>query len=100
MSATNAETVIIYRQTQTHKGYEFAVWSYLDDPNPEKSTMRFAFQVEGVTVDGLPDRAGAVRKARERIGKLPAKPVEAMPAMDALQTMQGQPPQQAEVALG
>jgi hypothetical protein len=67
MSATNAETAIIYGQTQTHKGHEFAVWSYLDDPNPEKSTMRFAFQVEGVTVDGLPDRAEAIRKARERI---------------------------------
>ena len=100
MSATNAETVIIYRQTQTHKGHEFAVWSYLDDPNPEKSTMRFAFQLEGVTVDGLPDRAEAVRKARERIDKLPAKPGEATPGRDAPQTIQGHPPQQAELALG
>jgi hypothetical protein len=95
----NTETVI-YHQTYTHKGYAFCVWSYLDDPDPKRSTLHFALRVEGETVEGLADRADAIRKARERIGKLPAEPGEATPGIDAPQRIQGHPPQQAELALG
>ena len=100
MSHTNAETVTICSQTYTHKGYAFQVWSYLDDPEPQKSTMRFAFRVEGETVQGLSDRKEAVRKARQRIDELPAKSVEEMPAAGPPQANQGHPPPQAQLALG
>lgn len=86
MSKTNAETVTIYRQTYTHKGRAFSVWSYLDDPDPKRSTLLFAFQAESETVEGLADRADAVRKARERIDQRPPEPGEATP------------PQQSELA--
>ena len=105
MSATDPETIIIYRQAHTYKGREFAVWSYLDDPDPQKSTMLYAFQVEGVTVAGIQDRPEAIRQARQRIDGLPAKPVEATPAADAPQANQGpqqrqqEQPQQAELPL-
>jgi hypothetical protein len=93
----NAERVI-YRQEYAHKGHAFSVLSYLDDPDPKRSTMRFAFRVEGVTVEGLPDRAEAIRQARRRIDELSAKPVEATPAADPPQASQDQNPQQPEVA--
>ena len=83
--------ITIYSQTYTHKGHAFQVWSYLDDPDPKRSTLRFAFRVEGVTVQGLSDREGAIRKACQRIDELPAKPTEETPAAD---------PQQADLALG
>ena len=82
--------IIIYSQTYTHKGRAFSVWSYLDDPDPKRSTLRFAFQAEGETVEGLADRADAVRKARERIDQRPPEPGEATPA--------AAPPQQSELA--
>jgi hypothetical protein len=72
--------ITIYSQTYTHKGRAFQVWSYLDDPDPKGSTMHFALRVEGETVEGLADRAEAIRKARERIDKRPAAPVQASPA--------------------
>jgi hypothetical protein len=90
----------IYRQGYTHKGRAFCVWSYLDDPDPKRSTLLFAFQAEGETVKGLADRAEAIRKARERIDKRPAEPGEVTPGMEVPQTIQGHPPQQAELALG
>jgi hypothetical protein len=90
----------IYRQGYTHKGRAFCVWSYLDDPDPKRSTLRFAFQAEGETVEGLADRADAVRKARERIDRRPAEPGEATPGMEVPQPIQGHPPPQAELALG
>jgi hypothetical protein len=65
--------ITIYSQTYTHKGGAFSVWSYLDDPDPKRSTLLFAFSLEGETVAGLPDRAEAVRKARRRLDELPAK---------------------------
>jgi hypothetical protein len=92
--------ITIYRQTYTHKGHAFQVWSYLDDPDPKRSTLLFAFQAEGETVEGLADRADAIRKARERIDRRPAEPSEATPGRDAPQTIQGHPPRQAELALG
>jgi hypothetical protein len=92
--------ITIYRQTYSHKGRAFCVWSYLDDPDPKRSTLRFAFQVEGETVDGLTDRADALRKARERIDRRPAEPGEATPGREAPQSIQGHPPRQAELALG
>jgi hypothetical protein len=92
--------ITIYRQTYTHKGHAFSVWSYLDDPDPKRSTLHFAFQAEGETVEGLPDRADAVRKARQRIDSRPAEPGEATPGIDPPQAIQGHPPQQAELALG
>jgi hypothetical protein len=57
-------------------------------------------RVEGETVEGLADRAEAIRKARERIDRRPAEPGEARPGMEVPQTMQGHPPPQAELALG
>jgi len=92
----NAETIIIYRQAHKYKGREFTTWSYLDDPDPNKSTMRFAFSLEGETVAELPDRAEAVRKARQRIDELPAKPVEETPASDPPQAK----PRPARTAAG
>jgi hypothetical protein len=92
--------ITIYRQGYAHKGHAFSVWSYLDGPDPKRSTLRFAFQAEGETIEGLANRAEAIRKARERIDKRPAEPGEATPGMDVPQTIQGHPPQQAELALG
>ena len=100
MSAAKAETVIIYRQVYKHRGREFTAWSYLDGKNAENCGMRFAFSLEGETVAGLPDRADAVRKARERIDQRPAEPGEATPGIGAPQTIQGHPPQQEELSLG
>ena len=99
MSATKAEAVI-YSQAYKHRGHEFQAWSYLDDPEPQKYTMRFAFRVGGVTVGGLSDREEAIRKARERIDELPPEPTEETPAADPSQAIQAHPPQQAELALG
>ena len=76
MSAANAETVIIYRQVYKHRRRKFTAWSYLDGKNAENSGMRFAFSLEGETFAGLPDRAEAVRKARERIDKRPLSRVK------------------------
>jgi hypothetical protein len=90
----------IYRQGYTHKGRAFCVWSYLDDPDPKRSTLRFAFQAEGETVEGLADRAEAIRQARGRIDRRPAEPGEATPGREVPETMQGHPPHQAELALG
>ena len=95
----NAETVI-YRQAYRCRGRSFEVWSYLDDPDPARSSLRFAFQAEGEAVGGFSDRAEALRKARERIDRRPAEPGEATPGREVPQTMQGQAPQQAELALG
>jgi hypothetical protein len=92
--------ITIYRQTYTHKGRAFQVWSYLDDPDPKRSTLLFAFQAEGETVEGLADRADAIGKARERIDRRPAEPGEATPGRDGAQTRQGHPPPQAQLALG
>ena len=77
----------IYRQTYIHKGRAFQVWSYLDDPDPERSTLLFAFQAEGETVEGLADRADAIRKARERIDRRPAEPGEATTGREVPQTI-------------
>jgi hypothetical protein len=92
--------ITIYRQTYTYKGHAFQVWSYLDHPDPKGSTMHFALRVEGEMVEGLADRAEAIRQARERIDRRPAEPGEATPGREAPQTSQGHPPQQAELALG
>jgi hypothetical protein len=92
--------ITIYRQTYNHKGRAFQVWSYLDGPDPKRSTLRFAFQAEGETVEGLADRAEAIRKARERIDRRPAEPGEPTPGREVPQTRQGHPPPQAELALG
>jgi len=94
--------ITIYRQGYTHKGRAFCVWSYLDDPDPKRSTLRFAFQAEGETVEGLADRADAIRQARERIDQRPAEPaepVQATPAADAAPASPDEKPQQAELAL-
>jgi hypothetical protein len=99
MSITKAETVI-YSRTHTHKGHAFQVWSYLDDPDPERSTLHFALRVEGETVEGLADRAEAIGKARQRIDRRPAEPGEATLGREAPQTIQGHPPQQEGLALG
>src|SRR5689334_8980471 len=88
----------IYRQGYTHKGRAFCVWSYLDDPDPKRSTLLFAFQAEGETVGGFSDRADAIGKARERIDKRPAEPGEATPAADPPKAGQGQQPHQSEIA--
>ena len=85
----NPETVI-YRQAYRYRDRSFEVWSYLDDPDPASSSLLFAFQAEGETVEGLADRANAVRKARERIDQRPPEPGEATPA--------AVPPQQSELA--
>jgi hypothetical protein len=82
--------ITIYSQTYTHKGHAFQVWSYLDGPDPKRSTLHFALRVEGETVEGLADRAEAVRKARKRIDQRPPEPGEATPA--------AAPPQQSELA--
>jgi hypothetical protein len=92
--------ITIYSQTYTHKGRAFSVWSYLDDPDPKRSTLRFAFQAEGEAVEGLADRAEAIRQARQRIDRRPAEPGEATPGREVPQTIQGHPPPQAELALG
>ena len=92
--------ITIYRQTYTHKGHAFQVWSYLDGLDPKRSTMHFALRVEGETVEGLADRADAIRQARERIDRRPAEPGEATPGREVPQRMQGHPPPQAELALG
>lgn len=89
---------VIYSQEYRHKGREFLVWSYLC-ANEEGSTMLFAYQCDGVTIEGLPDRDNAVRQARQHIDKLPAEPVEETPVVDApseSQERQGQ--QQTELA--
>jgi len=97
MSAVNAERVI-YSQVYKHKGRQFTAWSYLDGKDAESSGMLFAFSLEGETVEGLPDRAEAIREARQRIDRLPAKPVEETPAPDPPQASQGQQPQPSEIA--
>jgi hypothetical protein len=91
--------ITLYRQTYTHKGRAFQVWSYLDEPDPKGSTLHFALRVEGVTVQGLSDREEAIRKARQRIDELPAKAVEEAPATDPPQASHRHPPPQAELAL-
>jgi hypothetical protein len=93
----NSETVI-YSRTHTHKGHAFQVWSYLDDPDPKRSTMLFAYRVEGVTVGGLPDRAEAIHKARQRIDEQAAKPVQETPAADPPQAIQDPHPQQHDLS--
>jgi hypothetical protein len=92
--------ITIYSQTYAHKGHAFTAWSYLDGKNVESSSMRFAVSVEGETVAGLLDRAEAIRKARQRIDELPAKPIEDTPVAGPPQAIRGHPPQQAELALG
>jgi hypothetical protein len=92
--------ITIYRQTYRHRDREFTVWSFLSSFDPESSSLLFAFQSEGETVEGLADRAEAIRKARERIDELPANPVEETPSANPPQARQGHPPQQAELALG
>jgi len=92
----NTETVI-YRQAYRYRDRSFEVWSYLDEPDPASSSLRFAFQAESETVEGFADRADAVRKARERIDELPAKPVEETPAIEAPKANQGQQPQPSEL---
>ena len=59
--------------------------------------MLVAFSLEGETVAGLPDRADAVCKARERIDKRPAELVEETPAADPPKANQGQQPRQSEL---
>ena len=95
----NTETVI-YSQAYRYRDRSFEVWSYLDDPDPASSSLLFALRVEGETVEGLADRADAIRQARERIDRRPAEPGEATPGMDVPRTIQGHPPPQAELALG
>jgi hypothetical protein len=92
MTTTN----VIYSQTYQYQGRQFLVWSYLD-ANEEGSVMLFAFQCDGVTVEGLPDRDNAVGQARQHVDKLLAEPVEEAPVVDAPQASQGQQ-QQAELA--
>jgi hypothetical protein len=84
--------ITIYRQTYRHRDREFTVWSFLSSSDPESSSLLFAFQSEGETVEGLADRAEAIRQARARIDRRPAAPGEATPGMEV--------PQQAELALG
>jgi hypothetical protein len=64
--------ITIYRQTYRHRDREFTVWSFLSSSDPESSSLLFAFQSEGETVEGLADRAEAIRQARQRIDKRPA----------------------------
>ena len=68
--------ITIYGQTYTHKGRAFQVWSYLDDPDPKRSTLRFAFQAGGMTRVGLPDRKDALTQARRHLDALPRQPDE------------------------
>jgi hypothetical protein len=68
--------ITIYRQEYTHKGHAFSVWSYLDDPDPERSTLLFAYRAAGVTRVGLPDRKEALTHARRRLDALPDRPEE------------------------
>lgn len=96
----NGTEIVIFSWAYRYWQREFSVWSYLSSSDPNSSTMRFAFQVEGETVTGLPGRADAVRQARERIDRRPAEPGQATPGRDAPQTTQGHPPQQEELALG
>jgi len=86
----SAETIIIYSQEYRHKGHAFSVWSYLSGLDPERSTILYAYRVEGVTVKGFPYRAEAVLKARQRIEELPAKQPEKTPAADPPQASQEQ----------
>ena len=78
--------MIIYSQVYKYKGGEFQVWSYLSSSDPQSSSLLFAFQSGGETVEGLPNREDAIRQARERIVELSPEPVETTPAAD-------QPPQ-------
>ena len=94
----SAETIIIYSQEYRHKGHAFSVWSYLSGPDPERSTILYAYRIEGVTVAGFPYRAEAVRKARQRIDELPAKEVEETPTADPPQASQGKQSPQSEIA--
>jgi hypothetical protein len=93
-----SSAITIYSREYAYKGHAFQVWSYLDNPDPNRSTLRFAFQAEGETVESLPDRAEAVRQARQRIDELPAKPVEETPAADPPQAIQAQQAKQQEIA--
>ena len=83
MSKTNAETVTIYSQEYTHQGHAFCVWSYLDDPDPQKSTLLFAYRADGVTRVGLSDRKEALRQARRHLDALPVPTDEKTAAEEA-----------------
>jgi hypothetical protein len=66
--------ITIYSQEYTHKGRAFCVWSYLDDPDPECSTLLFAYRAAGVTREGLPDRKEALAQALRHLDALPEQP--------------------------
>jgi hypothetical protein len=63
--------ITIYSREYTHQGHAFSVWSYLDDPDPKRSTLLFAYRAAGVTRVGLPDRKAALRQARRHLDALP-----------------------------
>jgi hypothetical protein len=84
--------ITIYSQEYNHKGHAFSVWSYLDDPDPERSTMGFAYRAAGVTRAGLPDRQDALRQARRHLDALAAPPDEQTAVAEA--PMAGQAQQQ------
>jgi hypothetical protein len=71
MTTTN----VIYSQTYQYQGRQFLVWSYLD-ANEEGSVMLFAFQCDGVTVEGFFNRDNAVAQARKHIDNLSAEHAE------------------------
>jgi hypothetical protein len=66
--------ITIYSREYTHQGHAFSVWSYLDDPDPKRSTLLFAYRAAGVTRVGLPDRKDALRQARRHLDALPDPP--------------------------
>jgi hypothetical protein len=81
--------ITIYSQGYTHQGRAFSVWSYLDDPDPERSTLLFAYRADGVTHVGLPDRKEALTQARRRLDALPDQPDEKTAVDEAPMAGQG-----------
>jgi hypothetical protein len=92
----NTETVI-YRQAYRYRDRSFEVWSYLDDPDPARSSLLFAFQAEGETVGSFCDRTDAIGEARERIGKRPLSRVKQR-QRQTQRLGQGQQPPPSEIA--
>jgi hypothetical protein len=82
--------ITIYSREYTHQGHAFSVWSYLDDPDPKRSTLLFAYRAAGVTRVGLPDRKAALRQARRHLDALPDPPDEKTAVDEAPMAGQGE----------